>query len=275
MAGGREHPWAPKGRRRKLRAGSGSERGAGYGGRMLTTLLVLLACGNAPSAPAAPAPTTAVPTTAPATAPTTAPATTTAAPAGSIPASAMLRVVFLGDSLTAGLGLGEAEAFPALLGERFGRAGLPVKVVNAGVSGDTTAGGLRRVEWVLGQKPDVVVVGLGGNDMLRGLPPEDTEANLRGILVRCRDAGAATVLLGMRANPTLGPDYAARFDPLYERLATELKVPLVPFLLEGVAGVAELNQADGIHPTAEGHRRVAELVAPTLEAVVRERLAAR
>lgn len=249
---------------------------------MLTTLLLgLLACAGsappspAPSTPAAPAeapPAEAPPAAAPAPAPT---APVAAGPAGSIPASAVLRVVFLGDSLTAGLGLGEAEAFPALLGERLGREGLPVKVVNAGVSGDTTAGGLRRVDWVLGQRPDVVVVGLGGNDMLRGLPPEDTEANLRGILVRCREAGAATVLLGMRANPTLGPDYAARFDPLYGRLAKELSVPLVPFLLEGVAGVGTLNQADGIHPTAEGHRRVAELVAPTLEGVVRERLAAR
>lgn len=231
-----------------------------YGAPMRPWLLLLLAACDGPADPAPAAPAADAPAPA-------APAPAAPAPA---PAADALRVVFLGDSLTAGLGLAADDAFPARLGRDLAAAGLPVTVVNAGVSGDTTAGGLRRVDWVLQQAPAVVVVGLGGNDMLRGLPPAETRANLRGIVTRAQAAGAAVLLLGMRANPSLGADYVAAFDPLYPELAAELGVPLVPFLLEGVAGDPALNQADGIHPTAAGQARVAEHVRPALEALVRE-----
>jgi acyl-CoA thioesterase-1 len=173
-------------------------------------------------------------------------------------------VVFLGDSLTAGLGLEEAEAYPALLGTRLAAQGQPIRVINAGVSGDTTAGGLRRLDWLLRQKPDIVVVGLGANDALRGAAPEEIERNLREILSRSRAAGARVLLLGMMIPPNYGPDYAGRFSALYLRISREMGVPLVPFLLDGVGGIPELNQADGIHPTAVGHQKVADNVYPYL-----------
>lgn len=228
---------------------------------MWSLVALLLACGGNPPSPAAVSPI----------APAAVPPSPSAAPE---PVARPVRVVFLGDSLTAGLGLGAEDAYPAQLGRTWRAAGLAVEVVNAGVSGDTTAGGASRLDWILGQKPDVVVVALGANDMLRGLPPEEAEANLRGILGRARAAGADPVLVGMKANPTLGPDYVTRFDGLYPRLAGELGVPLVPFLLDGVAGVPGLNQADGIHPTAEGQARLAALVGAVVEPVVRARAAA-
>jgi acyl-CoA thioesterase-1 len=178
------------------------------------------------------------------------------------------RVVFLGDSLTAGYGLAEDQAFPALLGELLEQEGRPVEVVNAGVSGDTTAGGLARVDWILAQAPEVVVVGLGGNDALRGLPLDGTEENLREIVTRCQASGARVLLLGMRMLPNYGPDYVRRFESIYPRLAKELDVPLVPFLLAKVGGVRRLNQDDGIHPTAEGQRLVAQNVLPYLRKLV-------
>jgi len=208
-----------------------------------------------------------------ATAPAVAPSTTRAAPASSTPVAAGPRVVFLGDSLTAGLGLGVDDAFPARLGRALAAQGLPATVVNAGVSGDTSAGGLRRLDWLLGQKPDILVLALGANDMLRGLPPEECAANLRAIVDKARAAGADVLLLGMRANPTLGPDYVAAFDAIYPSLAAPPGVTLVPFLLEGVAGVPALNQADGIHPTAEGHARITDMVLPALAPLVRARAA--
>lgn len=169
-------------------------------------------------------------------------------------------VIFLGDSLTAGLGLPSDEAFPALLGRELAERGRPVRVVNAGVSGDTSAGGLRRLDWLLGQHPDVLVVGLGANDGLRGLELAHTEENLRAIVRRAREAGARVLLLGMKLPPNFGEEYSARFEALYRELAAEEQVAFVPFLLEGVGGVSELNQADGLHPNAEGQRRVAENV---------------
>jgi acyl-CoA thioesterase-1 len=178
-------------------------------------------------------------------------------------------VVFLGDSLTAGLGLAEAQAFPALVERALEKEGLPLRVLNAGVSGDTTAGGLSRLDWLLGQKPEVVVVGLGANDGLRALPIEETEKNLREIVGRVREAGADVLLLGMRIPPNYGP-YADDFAALYPRIAEEMEVPLVPFLLDGVGGVRELNLEDGIHPNAEGQKQVAATVVPFLEEVLRE-----
>lgn len=181
------------------------------------------------------------------------------------------RVVFLGDSITAGLGLEADKAFPALVGQMLREQGLPVTVVNAGVSGDTTAGGLRRLDWLLRQSPDVVVIGLGGNDGLRGLEPRASEENLRAIVRQARDAGASVLLLGMLVPPNYGPEYAEQFRDVYPRLARELNVPLVPFVLEGVGGEPSLNQPDGIHPTAEGHQIVARNVLPYLADIVRSR----
>lgn len=177
-------------------------------------------------------------------------------------------VVFLGDSLTAGFGLAEDEAFPAVVGRFLLDEGVPIRVVNAGVSGDTTAGGLRRIGWVLRQEPAVVVVGLGGNDALRGQPLAETEANLRQIVATARGAGAAVLLLGMRIPTNYGPDYAEGFADLYPRIADDLDVPLVPFLLEGVGGIPALNLPDGIHPNAEGHRKVAGNVVSALRPIV-------
>lgn len=211
---------------------------------------LLLACTPSPEAPPPPATTVA------------------AAPA---PVATGPRVVFLGDSLTAGMGLPAEEAYPAVLSRSLADAGLPAQVVNAGVSGDTSAGGLRRLDWILSQKPDVLVLALGANDMLRGLPTEELDQNLRAIVTRSRAAGADVLLLGMRANPTLGPEYVARFDAVYPGIASELGVPLVPFLLDGIAGDATLNQADGLHPTAVGQGRIADLVLPALQPLVRAR----
>jgi acyl-CoA thioesterase I len=174
-------------------------------------------------------------------------------------------VVFLGDSLTAGYGLGGEQAYPALVEKRLEEEGIPVKVLNAGVSGDTTAGG---VDWLLSQKPEVVVVGLGGNDGLRGLPLEQADHNLREIVRRSKAAGARVLLLGMQIPPNYGPEYAQGFFEMYPRIAKEMDVPLVPFLLEGVGGDAALNQADGIHPTAEGQEKVADLVTPYVAEVL-------
>ena len=178
-------------------------------------------------------------------------------------------VVFLGDSLTAGLGVAEAEAFPEQVRQLLASEGVVIRVVNAGVSGDTTAGGLARLDWVLRGRPDVLVTGLGANDGLRGLALEQSEANLRAIVAGARAAGARVLLLGMLLPPNYGPDYTAEFRDLYPRLAKELEVPLVPFLLTGVAGIPELNQADGIHPTAEGHGLMAANVLPELRALLR------
>lgn len=173
-------------------------------------------------------------------------------------------VVFLGDSITAGYGLPQEEAYPAILERRLRAAGFPVRIVNAGVSGDTTAGGLRRLDWVLGERPAVLVVGLGANDALRGQPLESVEANLRAIVDRGRAAGAAVLLLGMRIPTNYGREYAEGFAALYPRVAKSLGVPLVPFLLEGVGGRATLNLEDGLHPNARGQEIVADNVYPYL-----------
>lgn len=180
-------------------------------------------------------------------------------------------IVFLGTSLTAGYGLPESEAYPALIEDRLARAGLDYQVVNAGVSGDTSAGGLRRIEWLLRLPIAVLVIELGANDMLRGQSVEALEANLASLFERARAVHPEIrfVVAGMRAAPNLGRDYATAFDAVYPRLAERFGAALVPFLLEDVAARPELNQADGIHPTAEGHARIAERVWQTLEPVAR------
>jgi acyl-CoA thioesterase-1 len=188
----------------------------------------------------------------------------TASPAAAPDARSGPVIVFLGDSLTAGLGLDEGQAYPARVAERLAAHGTPIRAINAGVSGDTTAGGLARIDWLLRQHPDVIVVGLGGNDGLRGLSLESVEKNLREILRRSRAAGAHVLLLGMKIPPNYGPEYTGGFAAMYPRLAKEMDVPLVPFLLEGVGGIARLNQEDGIHPTAEGQEKVADTVTPYL-----------
>lgn len=196
-----------------------------------------------------------------------APASTGAAPATDRTGEGPL-VIFLGDSLTAGFGLAGDQAYPALLEKSLNAEGTPVRVLNAGVSGDTTAGGLARLDWLLKQKPDVLVVGLGGNDGLRGLDLTESEKNLREIVRRSKASGARVLLLGMLIPPNYGPDYTRQFQQMYPKIARELDVPLVPFLLEGVGGVADLNQADGIHPTAKGQEMVAATVAPYLKEIL-------
>lgn len=186
-------------------------------------------------------------------------------PSAEAPAAEPAVVVFLGDSLTAGYGLAAEEAFPSRVEAELLEEGFDVRVVNAGVSGDTSAGGLARLDWLLSQEPEVVVVGLGGNDGLRGLPLDATEENLRSIVRRSREAGARVVLLGMKIPPNYGLDYAGRFERMYREVADDLDVPLVPFLLEGVAARPGLNLPDRIHPNARGHEIIAELVYPYVE----------
>ena len=163
-------------------------------------------------------------------------------------------IVFLGTSLTAGFGLPESEAYPALIQSRVDAAGLDYRVVNAGVSGDTSAGGLRRLDWLLRLPVAVLVLELGANDMLRGQPPDAVEDNLAAILERTREAhpDVRFVVAGMRAAPNLGRDYALAFDAVYPRIVERFDAAFVPFLLEDVAARPELNQADGIHPDRRG-----------------------
>jgi acyl-CoA thioesterase-1 len=181
-------------------------------------------------------------------------------------------VVFLGTSLTAGYGLPEDEAFPALIQAKIDAAGLGYRVVNAGVSGDTSAGGLRRLSWLLRLPISVLVLELGANDMLRGQSVAALEQNLSQILDRTLEAHpqARFLIAGMRAAPNLGPDYAAAFDATYPTLARRYDAGLVPFLLEDVAAVRRFNQPDGIHPTAEGHALIADRVWGQLEPILRQ-----
>jgi acyl-CoA thioesterase I len=177
-------------------------------------------------------------------------------------------IVFLGDSLTAGYNIDEQEAYPALIETKLRAAGYAVRVQNAGVSGDTAAGGARRLAWVLQQKPDIVVVALGANDGLRGLELAPMEAALREILKGIRASGSRALLVGMKIPPSMGADYAGRFERIYADLAREQGVPLVPFLLAGVAGRADMHFADAIHPRPEGHRLMAVNVLPYVQDLV-------
>jgi len=178
-------------------------------------------------------------------------------------------VVALGDSLTAGLGVAADEAFPARLQARLRAEGYDYRVVNAGVSGDTTAGGLRRVDWALRAHPDVVIVALGANDGLRGQSPPAIRANLEEIVARFQAAGARVLLAGMRLPPNYGAEYTKEFEALFPAVARRAKIALVPFLLDGVAADPRLNQADGIHPTAAGQQMIADRLWPHLRPLLR------
>jgi acyl-CoA thioesterase-1 len=199
------------------------------------------------------------------------PRTTSGAPAASPVASAgpAIRVVALGDSLTAGLGLPPEDAYPSLLQARLRARGWSVDVINAGVSGDTSAGGLRRLDWSLDPSTRVLIVALGGNDGLRGLPPSALQGNLAAIIEHAQTRRVAVILAGMEAPPNLGRAYSTAFRQVYRDLAGRYHVALLPFLLDGVAGLSGLNQADGIHPNAAGARKVADNLWPLVEAAVR------
>ena len=181
-------------------------------------------------------------------------------------------VLFLGTSLTAGLGLLAEDAFPALVQEKIDSAGLPFRAVNAGVSGETSAGALRRIDWLLRQRFDVLVIETGANDMLRGTNVDSTRANIEAIVerVRAERPEARIVLAGMLAAPNLGREYTNRFRDMYPDIAAKNDLPLIPFLLQDVAAVPAMNQGDGMHPNVEGARRVADNVWTVLEPVLRE-----
>ncbi len=184
-------------------------------------------------------------------------------------AAAPIDILVLGDSLTAGYGIQADQAFPARLQNALHTAGQTVLVENAGVSGDTTAGGLARLDWVLnGRKPALVIVELGGNDGLRGLPPEQTEANLDMILTRLKKDGIPVLLAGMMAPPNLGKEYGQTFNAIYPRLSHKHNVALYPFFLEGAIGIPELMQRDGIHPNAAGVDAIVSKILPSVTALL-------
>ncbi len=178
------------------------------------------------------------------------------------------RIVGFGDSLMAGYQLGPGESFPEKLQVALKAKGLDVEVAGAGVSGDTTSGGLARLDWSVPDGTDLVVLELGGNDMLRGIAPELTEKNLDAILSRLNERGIRVLLVGMLAAPNLGPEYAEAFNGIYPRLAEKYGVPLYPFFLDGVAADLKLLQSDGIHPTAEGVDIMVERMLPFVEKVI-------
>ena len=196
-----------------------------------------------------------------------------AATAGEAAPSGSFKIAFLGDSLTAGLNLLSQQAYPALVQDMFAAEGYSqVESVNAGISGDTSAGGRRRVEQTLEPGVRILVVALGANDALRGLGPAQTRDNLKAIIDTARAKGVRVALCGMEAPTNLGPDYREAFHDMFVQLAREYRaeVKFVPFLLEGVAGNPDLNQADGIHPNELGAKVIAELVYPTLRTIVDE-----
>jgi acyl-CoA thioesterase-1 len=176
----------------------------------------------------------------------------------------------LGDSITAGFGLDPAEAFPALIQKKIDARRWNFQVVNAGQSGDTSAGGLGRLDWLLKNRVDVLVLELGANDGLRGLPVETTRKNLQAIIERTKhkDPEVKIILAGMKVPPNMGGDYGRKFEAVFADLAKKNNAPLIPFILEGVGGVRELNLADGIHPTAKGQEMVAANVWKVLEPVL-------
>lgn len=228
-------------------------------GALALSFLTLVGCGGSTSSTSPPSSTEAQPSA-------SAPA---AAPERPAQADNRPRLVFLGDSITAGLGLEPEQAYPTLIQQKADAESLGYRVVNAGVSGDTSAGGLSRLEWALDGDVQVLVVALGGNDGLRGLPPEELRKNLATIIERAQAKKIRVVLAGMEAPPNFGQTYTVSFRRVYADLAKQYGVPLIPFLLQGVAGIEGLNQRDGIHPTAEGARTVADnvwtVLRPTLK----------
>lgn len=179
-------------------------------------------------------------------------------------------ILFFGDSLTAGYGLSTEEAFPALIEKQLNKSGKSCKAINAGLSGETSAGGLSRIDWVLRQPIDVFVLELGGNDGLRGLPLDQTKKNLQSIVdkVKAKYPKAKIVIVGMMVPPNMGEEYANQFKAIFPPLAKKNNATLIPFLLEGVAGNEKLNLPDGIHPNSEGHKIVAENVAKVIETLI-------
>ena len=184
-----------------------------------------------------------------------------------IPIAKKKTIVFYGNSLTAGYGLSPSEAFPAIIQKKIDSLGLPYQVVNAGVSGETSSGGKTRIDWILQQPVDIFVLELGANDGLRGIPLSETRKNLQDIIdkVKAKSPDIKLVFAGMEMPPSMGQTYTAEFRNIYSELAEKNAMTLIPFLLEGVGGEPELNQQDGIHPTAEGHLIVAENVWKQLE----------
>ncbi|MBA5866536.1 MAG: arylesterase [Nitrospira sp. CR1.3] len=180
------------------------------------------------------------------------------------------RIVAFGDSLTSGLGVAAEEAYPAQLQRLLDGAGFRYRVINAGVSGDTTAGGLRRVTWALNSKPTLVIVELGGNDGLRGLSLAETKRNLERIIEQFQRASVTVVLAGMKLPPNYGVEYTKAFEGIYPALAQQYRLKLIPFFLDGIAGSTELNQADGIHPTAEGYRIIVGKIFETVRPLLRK-----
>lgn len=193
----------------------------------------------------------------------------TAASAQAQPAAKPIKLVVLGDSLSAGLGLPGQEAFPTKLQKALQDKGIAVDMTNAGVSGDTASGGRDRLDWSVPEGTEGVIIELGANDALRGIDPDLTRAALSDIVTRLKARKIAVMLCGMLAPPNYGADYAARFNSIYPDLAKKFAVPLYPFFLEGVAADAKLNQADGIHPTAAGVDIIVGNIVPTVEAFLR------
>lgn len=185
---------------------------------------------------------------------------------GGASAARTLNIVALGDSLFAGYGLPEGQSFPARLQAELAAKGREVTIANAGVSGDTSAGGLARLDWSVPEGTDAVLVELGANDALRGLPPEQTEANLDAIVSRLAERGIAVLIAGMRAPPNMGQPYAEAFDPIFARIAEKHGAALYPFYLDGVAAVPALNQPDGMHPNAKGVDEIVARFLPVMQA---------
>jgi acyl-CoA thioesterase-1 len=191
---------------------------------------------------------------------------TASAQTSSATAAKPIKMVVLGDSLSAGLGLAGTAAFPTRLQKALDSKGIKIDMINAGVSGDTTSGGRDRLDWSVPEGTDAVILELGANDALRGTDPKVTRAALSDILTRLKARKIAVLLCGMLAPPNYGDEYAARFNAIYPELAKSFDVPLYPFFLEGVAAEAKLNQPDGIHPTAEGVDLIVKNILPTVEA---------
>jgi len=189
-------------------------------------------------------------------------------PAAGAEADSPITIVAMGDSLTEGLGAPEAKAYPAVLEGNLQKAGYTVKVINAGISGETSAGALSRTEWILRLNPDILILETGANDGFRGVEPEAVKKNIAAIIRILQKRDVVVVLAGMKMVKNLGEDYTSAFADVYPTLAVEFDVIFIPFILEGVAGDPELNREDGIHPNAEGYRKVAAVVQPYVEKAI-------